>query len=181
MALEVFLEEMTLLSGGTKPFFRVTLLDGSRVPELIATAISDIEAVDMVLDGGGSGREPSIGLGKLLEVAKGVFEDNPGKNDDFTPYVIVLSSAQHNNLTAQAIATEIKALPIQAGSPRIAVFDFGDEEQPELRAVASSPELYVRLTQPDPIARIIPTVGTAMDIQSGAMEVDALVARLAEI
>lgn len=181
-ALEVLLEEMTLLSGGVKPMFRVTIIDGTRTPEVTVAAKSDIEAFELF---GASpephGDAPST-LKHLLQTATDILQDNPGREQDFTPYVVVLAASCASDDGALAVAEQLKTLDIEAGKPRIVVFDFGGRENPALREIASRQDLYVCLDGPDPIANIFPIVGSAvMAGPAGAAEIDQLVARLSTI
>jgi hypothetical protein len=179
-ALTVLVEEMTLLSGGVKPMFRVTFIDSTLNPQIVLAARSDTEAADFAWP-----PRPDTTpapLASLLRSAEDVLADNPGRAGDFTPYVVVLSGSDDVDADALDAAKRLKKLDIAAGEPRLVVFDFTSNEHSQMRDIASRPELYVRLEHPEPVASIFPIVGSAVIAgPTGAAEVDALVERLKTI
>ena len=179
-ALSVLVEEMTLLSGGVKPMFRVTFIDGTLNPQIALAARSDIEASDFAWPPRPG--TPPAPLAALLRSAEEVLTDNPGRIGDFIPYVVVLCGSTEVDEAALASAERLKALKISAGEPRLVVFDFTGAENTELRKIASRAELYVGLEHPEPVASIFPIVGSAVLAgPTGAAEVDSLVERLRTI
>lgn len=176
-ALEILVEEMTLLSGGVKPLFKVTVIDGGRDPHVAAEAASDVEASDIICSQPPSGAE-QIKLSALLASAHDVLSAHPGREDDFTPYVLVLTAGADCDANAIAAAERLKSLALHAGTPRLVVFDFSNPPTDSLRRLASRDDLYVALAQPEPVVLIFPPTGSAVANVSGEAEVDQLVSRL---
>jgi hypothetical protein len=156
-ALEFMIEEMTLISGGGKPLFHVSVISGCRQPQIIATAARDIEAADLLAASKPARRAKTpVKLSRLLEMAKSILEENPGRHQDHTPWVIVMSAGAADEDHAITAADALKTMDIAAGAPRIAVFDLSRTQSPALPAIASNAALYRTGASPESVAVALP-------------------------
>lgn len=158
-ALDFMIEEMSLISGGGKPLFRVSIVDGSRQPQIVAEAARDVEAAELLAAAkpARKTRKPPQ-LADLLNTARSILETHQGNRTDHTPWVIVMSNNASGDQRAEAAAEALKTLNISAGAPRVAVFDFQTVASPMLQAIVSDATLYRQIASPDAVAVALPTL-----------------------
>ncbi len=158
-ALEFMIEEMSLISGGGKPLFRVSIVDGCRQPQIVAAATRDVEAAELLSSAKLARKTRKLPqLADLLDTARSILETHQGNRTDHTPWVIVMSNNPSGDQRAEAAAEALKSLNISAGAPRIAVFDFQVPASPMLQTIVSDATLYRQIASPDAVAIALPTL-----------------------
>lgn len=158
-ALEFMIEEMSLISGGGKPLFRVSIVDGSRQPQIVAEATRDVEAAELLAAAKPARKTRKLPqLADLLNTARSILETHQGNRSDHTPWVIVMSNNASSDRRAEAAADALKTLNISAGAPRIMVFDFQTTVNSTLQAITSDATLYRPIASPGEVAVALPTL-----------------------
>jgi uncharacterized protein YegL len=177
-ALREMIAEMELLSQGTKPYFRISVVSfGSNVATLVEWAAESDVDIDQIAwftgDGGTTNTREA-----LAEAIK-VLERHPGRETDFRPYVFFFSDGHPDDAGgAVAMAEKLKEMRIAAGAPRIVTIGLGNADETFMRAIASNPDLFVHLADPSQLVRLFPSIGTIVGSAGGEAAIDAAILNL---
>lgn len=179
-SLRAMVDEMKILSQGVKPYFKISVISfGSNATVLVEGATEqDIDLDQMCQFSGDSG---GTNITDALRLAGDVLKRVPSKPTDFTPYVFVLTDGHdHNPSASQAMATQLKNSEVPAGQPRLVTIGIGDgtHDVEYLRNVATDPELYVAIKEPQQIIKMFPAIGTIAQTATGADAVDKAIANI---
>jgi uncharacterized protein YegL len=171
-AVTTMVDEMKIISGGLKPYFKLSIVKFGSVPKVLAECQSE-QTINLNSAVSLAGNSGSTDAAAALSAAARVLEKNPGRDTDFTPYVFFLSDgAPDDEQAALKAADSLKKLSIAAGTPRIVSVGFGDVNDDFMRKVASTPELYKGFASSADMARFFPVIGTIAATASGTKGVD---------
>ncbi|MBI4724741.1 MAG: VWA domain-containing protein [Rhodomicrobium sp.] len=166
-ALRDMIAEMEIAAKGTKPYFKISIILFGSSSRIIAEAVSerDIDLDRVAVFSGSSG---STNIGSALATAANLLERNPGRATDFRPFVFLFSDGLPDDAQeALTAAQRLKSLNIPAGSPTIVCIGLGDTDVHFMKSVASSPELFLRLSDPMFLTRFFPAIGTVAGSKTG--------------
>jgi len=177
-AVQMLISELKVLSGGSKPYFKLSVIQFGSRPNVLVEAVNE-QGVDArqlsSLDGSSGGTDAAAALRETY----GLLSRHPGVATDFTPFVFFLSDgAPDDSIAALEAGRMLKALDIPAGMPRIITIGFGDANDAFMSQLASSPELYKRLKSPQDIGKFLPAIGTRITprIATGAAAIEKAIA-----
>ena len=177
-AVAAMIDEMKIISGGLKPYFRVSVIKFGSAPHTLAECKSEqqIDVQSATTLNAGSG---STDAAMALQSAAQILTRNPGKESDFTPYVFFLSDGAPDSESAALRAGDrLKTLNVAAGTPRIVTIGIGDANDNFMRKLASTPELYKKLDNINDLARFFPAIGTFVSSAAGTTGVDEAIMNL---
>src|SRR5262245_14869085 len=118
-ALDEMIEEMKLLSQGTKPYFKISVIVFGSNVSTIAEAESE-QTLDKTKVTGFSGNGGSTNMAAALSEAASLLQRRPGTANDFDPYVFLLTDGQPDDRNAALNAAQaIKNMQVAAGKPRL--------------------------------------------------------------
>lgn len=154
-------EQYRGISGEEKQYFRISILKYGSGSNIVAENESekDIDEDSICTFQGNSG---STNMASALELAKTVLENNPGKKEDFVSWVFLLTDgyADDSTLTMQT-ADILKSIELPEGKPKLWTIGIGDDINADfLRSLASSPECFTHLKDPQEIIQKLPEIGT---------------------
>lgn len=177
-AVETMIDEMRVMSNGTKPYFKVSILRFGSDVEPLCTAVSE-QAIDMSSVTTLAGESGSTNAAGALDAAVRLLEANPGQATDFTPYVFFLSDGEPDDAGAALKAgSALKSLAVAAGTPRLITIGFGDANDDFMRNLATNKELYKKLNDHREVTRLFPQIGTIASSQVGIQAVDTAIMNL---
>lgn len=173
-ALRATLDELEILSAGSKPYFKISIVVFGSHAEVLAEAESEqaIDATAIAVLQGSRGTTDAAGA---LDVALDLLRRNPGSSTDFTPYVFFMSDGAPNDRNAALQAGDrLKGLDIDAGSPHIVTVGFGQTDDDFMRKLAHNPEMYKKLKTPQELTALFPNIGTIASVtaQGGTAAID---------
>lgn len=177
-AVGSMIDEMKIISGGLKPYFKLSVVKFGSAPHTLAEYRSEqqVNVSGVTTLNGGSG---STDAAAALQAAARILTKNPGQATDFTPYVFFLSDgAPDSEGAALSAGDQLKALNIAAGTPRVVTIGIGDANDDFMRKLASTPELYKRLNNTNDLARFFPAIGTFVSSAAGTAGVDEAIMNL---
>jgi uncharacterized protein YegL len=172
-ALDAMIEEMRLMSQGTKPYFKLSILVFGSNVNLVAEAQTE-QAIDKTRVSNFSGSSGSTNMAAALAEAAAVLKRNPGKATDFDPYIFLLTDGQPDD-ESQALrsAQAIRDMEVAAGKPRLIAIGLGDSiNMSFLQQVATNAELAKHLQKADDLVKFFPAIGTVVSSAGGAQAVD---------
>jgi Uncharacterized protein encoded in toxicity protection region of plasmid R478, contains von Willebrand factor (vWF) domain len=171
-AVTAMVDEMRIISGGMKPYFRLSIVKFGSTPLTISEALSE-QAIDVPKVASLEGDSGTTDAAAALSCALSLLKKNGGKDTDFNPYVFFFSDGAPDDAAAALKAgSALKSLTIPAGSPRLVTIGVGAVQDDFMRELASTPELYKRLTNIKDIIRLFPTIGTIAASATGVASVD---------
>ncbi len=177
-AVTAMIDEMRIISGGMKPYFRVSIVKFGSTAETLAEAQNE-QAINISAVTSLTGDSGTTDTAAALNQALSVLKKNGGKDTDFTPYVFFLSDgAPDDEASALKAGDALKNLSIPAGAPRLVTIGIADARDDFMRQLASTPELYKRLNDVRDIVRLFPTIGTIAQTATGAAGVDDAIMNL---
>ena len=167
-AMETMIEEMRLLSQGKKSYFKISVISFGSDSKILSKAQSETQInLDTVTRF--VGNSGSTNAAAALSDALQILTSNSGAQTDFEPFVFFLSDgAPDNKELALDAGGRIKSLSIPAGTPRIVTVGFGQPNDQFMTALATTPELYKRLTVSSEIRAFLPAIGTVAGTNTGA-------------
>ena len=166
-AMQVMLDELSLKTKGLKPYFSISIVSfGSDFRDIaIAKSEQEIDEDAVTLFKGTSG---TTNAAAALARAQAILEGHPGRATDFDPFVFFLSDGQPDNEPlALAAGDQLKSCALPAGKPVIVTIGFGDAKDSFMQALASNPEMYIRLQNAKQIVTFLPAIGTIVNDVSG--------------
>src|SRR4051812_39207729 len=98
-ALDDMIEEMKLLSQGTKPYFKISVIVFGSSVSVVAEAESE-QTLDKTKITGFSGNSGSTNMAAALQEAAALLKRRPGTQNDFDPYVFLLTDGQADDANA---------------------------------------------------------------------------------
>src|SRR5262249_27858865 len=145
-ALDEMIEEMKLLSQGTKPYFKISVVVFGSHVKVIAEAESE-QTLDKAKITSFAGSSGTTNMAAALNEAATVLKRRPGTANDFDPYVFLLTDGQADDASAALSAAQaIRSMEVAAGKPRVVAIGLGDGvNMPFLQQVASNQELAKHL------------------------------------
>jgi uncharacterized protein YegL len=172
-SLDMMIDEMKLMSQGTKPYFRLSIIVFGSGIECIAEAKSE-QLVDKEKITSFSGRSGSTNMAAALREAATILQRNPGKPTDFDPYIFLLTDGHPDDPNATLDAAEgLRRLEVAAGKPRLIAVGLGEGvNMPFLEQIASVSELAKHLNKPEDLVRFFPVIGTVVSSAGGTSAVD---------
>jgi uncharacterized protein YegL len=178
-AVTAMVDEMKILSGGKKPYFKLSVVSFGSRPTVLCTAESEqtVALQNIASFGGNSG---STDAASALTEAADLLARNVGAPTDFTPYVFFLSDGvPDDERAALAAGDRLKSLSLAAGTPRVVTIGFGTVNDAFMEKLATTPELYKKLRDPREIINLFPNIGTIAASQaSGTAGVDQAIMNL---
>ena len=173
--VRAMIEEMRLISGGMKPYFRVSIVRFGSQAEVLCEAVSeqDIDLDSVTALTGSSG---STAADLALKEAARILMNRPGEATDFNPYVFFCSDGEPDDAgDALSAGQALKGLNLAAGAPRLVTIGFGAVNHDFMRNLASNPELYKSLSDYKELLRFLPQIGSATQAKGGVQGVDAVI------
>jgi uncharacterized protein YegL len=178
-AVRAMIEEMILLSGGMKPYFRLSVIKFGSSAELLCEAMSekDVDLDKIASLGGTSG---ATNAAAAIDVAREVLERNPGKPTDFEPFVFFFSdgvpfdgtSEEASRVAALTAGERLKKLKIPCGVVRLVTAGFGSVDDRFMADLSSHNKngepRYKKLDSPKAVLGWLPDIGTVAASQSSA-------------
>ena len=175
-ALDGMIEELKVISQGTKPYFKLTLISFGSNARILTEAESE-QQIQKAMITNFSGNSGSTNMAAAFDEAASVLRRHPGVATDFDPFVFVLTDGvPDDEAAAEAAAQRIKNLDIPAGRPRVVSLGLGDEVNLEyLKRIATNPELARKLQRPTDLVSFFPAVGTVVTSTNGAAAVEDMI------
>jgi uncharacterized protein YegL len=166
-AVRAMIDEMQVLSMGTKPYFKLSVVIFGSAATVVCQAQSE-HAIDVTRITSLSGGSGSTNAAAALEEARLVLQADGGKVTDFIPYVFFMSDGAPDNATeARNAANALKQLVIPAGTPHLVTIGFGSVNDALMADLASTPELYKKLSSHRDVVKLFPNIGTIASIVPG--------------
>jgi uncharacterized protein YegL len=167
------IEEMKLISQGTKPYFKLSVVVFGSRPEVLAEAQSE-QTIDKTKITSFSGSRGNTDMAGALNETADILKRKPGNATDFDPYVFLLTDGQPDHeANALSAAQTLKNMEIAAGKPRLIAIGLGDNVNMSfLQQIASNPELAKHVDDPDELTRLFPMIGTVVTSAGGTQAVD---------
>jgi uncharacterized protein YegL len=177
--LDAMIEEMRLLSQGTKPYFKLSIIVFGSGVHLICEAVNE-QTVDKAKVTSFSGSSGQTNMAAALTEAAAVLRRNQGNATDFDPYVFLLTDGHADNESAAlSAAQDIHNMEITAGKPRIVAIGLGGSvNMPFLEKVASTPELAKHLLIAQDLVRFFPAIGTIVSGAGGPQAVNQAIVNI---
>ena len=177
-AVTAMTDEMKIISGGLKPYFKISIISFGSRPEVICEATSE-QAVDLSKAAALKGDSGTTDAAAALNEVIALLQRSPGQPTDFTPYVFFLSDgAPDDEGAALAAGDNLKRLSISSGGPRVVTIGFGDVKDDFMKKLATNPELYKKLAQSKEITKLFPAIGTIAQSATGTGSVDQAIMNL---
>jgi len=172
-ALDEMLEEMKLLSQGTKPYFKISVIVFGSHVKVIAEAESE-QTLDKAKVTSFSGTSGTTDMAAALNEAATLLKRRSGNANDFDPYVFLLTDGQPDDAAAALSAAQaIRSMEVAAGRPRLIAIGLGDGvNMPFLQQVASNQELAKHLQKHEDLVKFFPAIGTVVSSAGGTQAVD---------
>jgi uncharacterized protein YegL len=172
-AMQGMLEEMKLMSQGTKPYFKLSVLAFGSSVELLAEAASE-QLIDENKVTNFSGARGTTNMAAALEEAAVVLRRNPGVATDFDPYVFMLTDGHSDDESAALQAAQaLKQIQVAAGKPRLVAIGLGSQvNMGFLQQVASNTELAKHLKESHDMVKFFPAIGTVVSSAGGTQAID---------
>jgi uncharacterized protein YegL len=172
-ALDEMVEEMKLMSQGTKPYFRISIVVFGSNVRVVAEAESE-QTVDKDKITRFSGDSGGTNMTAALVEAAEILKRKPGKPTDFDPYVFLLTDGvPDDENTAVKAAQAIRNMEVSAGKPRLIAIGLGSAvNMGFLQQAASNPELAKHLQNSADLVRFFPAIGTIVTSAGGTQAVD---------
>jgi uncharacterized protein YegL len=172
-AMDAMIEEMKLISQGTKPYFKLSVIVFGSKPYVLAEYESEqtIDKNKVTAFAGDSGTTDMAGA---LAEAASLLRRRPGNTTDFDPYVFLLTDGDPDNEgQALSAAQVLKGMEVAAGKPRLIAIGLGDSVKMRfLQQVASNSELAKHVQKPDELTRLFPMIGTVVASAGGTQAID---------
>jgi len=175
-AMAAMIEEMKLISQGTKPYFRLSFIVCGSGPCVLAEAQSE-QAVDKRKVTAFSNSSRKADLAAALDTAADILRRTPSKRTDFVPYVFLLTDGlAHDEANTLAAAQALKDTELAAGNPRLVALGLGDGvDMAFLQKVATNAELARHVDNADEVTRLFPMIGTVVTSATGTEAIDQAV------
>jgi uncharacterized protein YegL len=168
-ALDMMIEEMKLISQGTKPYFKLSVISFGTKPHVIDEVASE-QTIDKSKITSFSGSSGSTDMAAALAEAAAVLNRHPGKPTEFEPFVFMLTDGQPDSESAALSAAQaIRHMEVAAGKPRLIAIGLGPSvNMGFLQQVATNPELAKHLVDPTELTKFFPQIGTVVSSVGGA-------------
>lgn len=178
-AVRAMIEEMILLSGGMKPYFRLSVVRFGSTADLLCEASSEKD-VDLEKIASLAGTSGATNAAAAIDIVREVLERNPGKETDFEPFVFFFSdgvpfdgtSEVASRVAALSAGERLKSLKIPSGVVRLVTVGFGNVDHAFMAELSSHNKngepRYKRLDSPKAILTFLPDIGTVAASQSAA-------------
>ena len=177
-SVTAMVDEMKIISGGLKPYFKISIISFGSRPDVVCEATSE-QAINLSKAASLQGDSGTTDAAAALNEALSVLQRYPGQPTDFTPYVFFLSDGEPDDeASALAAGDKLKNLSLSAGTPRVVTIGFGDVKDDFMRKLATNPELYKKLPQPKDITKLFPVIGTIAQSATGTDSVDQAIMNL---
>ncbi len=187
-AVRAMIDEMRLISGGHKPYFRVTLIRFGSTAEILCEAESEhrIDLDQVTSLRGDSGRR---NCAEALRLAHEVLERNPGAPTDFQPFVFFFcgglpdAAAGAGDARAEALETaqRLRELWLPSGRLTIIVLGLGARAEEDFLSRLASERgdrrYYRKLESAREIYDFLPDIGTVASGET-ADAADAVIERV---
>ncbi len=162
-AMERMVDEMRSLSGGLKPYFRLSIIRFGTRPELLAEAKSEMEIKTSAITTM-TGSSGGTNAAAALDLAHQVLRRNPGEEKDFDPFVFFFSDGAPDDKSAALNAGErLKALSLPCGKVRLITVGIGEADGVFMRQLATQKNgsgLYRKFGHERDILDFFPDIGT---------------------
>jgi uncharacterized protein YegL len=164
---------MKLISQGTKPYFKLSVIVFGSKPHVVAEYESE-QAIDKGKVTAFAGDSGTTDMAGALAEAAALLKRRPGNPTDFDPYVFLLTDGDPDNEpNALSAAQALKSIEVAAGKPRLIAIGLGDHvKMGVLQQVATNSELAKHIQRPDDLIRLFPAIGTVVASAGGAQAVD---------
>jgi uncharacterized protein YegL len=177
-AVEAMIEEMRVISSGTKPYFRVSIVRFGSRAETLSEYVNE-QAIDLSLVASLVGGSGSTNAASALNEVVRILQDHSGEPTDFNPYVFFLSDgAPDDSQLALNAGVTLKALTLPSGVPRLVTIGFGSVNDAFMSSLASNSELYKKLKDVREVTKLFPQIGTIAQSQVGVQGVDQAIMNL---
>jgi uncharacterized protein YegL len=176
--LRSLIAEMEIISKGTKPYFKITIVAIGSRSEIITEATPERD-VDIERIAQFRGSRGSANVSDAFDKAYDVLKRHPGRATDFRPYVFLMSGSRPDD-ESKAIrsALRVKGISIPAGAPIVICLGYGDADEVFLSTVASNGKFFVRSPDSTSLARFIPNIGTLAGSKAEEETLTAAILRL---
>jgi uncharacterized protein YegL len=171
-ALDNMIEEMRIMSQGTKPYFRISVVSFGSSAKVLAEYQSE-SAIQKSSITSFKGDSNLTYVASALQEAIGILKRNPGAATDFEPFVFLLTDGEASDKEeALKAANELKQLEVASGRPQLVTLALGAEnEMPFLKSLASHPELAKLFSKADDLVSFFPQIGTVVSGEVGTAAV----------
>lgn len=157
-AIRTWILELQQVTRGQKEYFKFSLIAFGSSSEVIAVGVNvnEIDA-DTVVVNGNSG---STNMAAALADARDAVIQTAAPHH-CPPFVFLYTDGHPDDATAALEAAEaLKATNLPCGCPRLVSFGIGSVNDQLLRQMATSPEFYKHVDDPQALIRLLPAIGT---------------------
>jgi uncharacterized protein YegL len=172
-AMDAMIEEMKLISQGTKPYFKLSVIVFGSKPHVLTEYESE-QVIDKNRVTSFTGDSGTTDMSAALTEAASLLRRRPGNPTDFDPYVFLLTDGDPDDAgQALSAAQALKSMEVAAGKPRLIAIGLGNSvKMTFLQQVASNSELAKHVQKPDELTRLFPMIGTVVASAGGTQAVD---------
>jgi uncharacterized protein YegL len=178
-AVTAMIEEFNILSMGSKPYFRISIVSFGSSAQVLCEYQSE-QQVNVSQVAAFAGNSGSTDAAAALEATYNLLMRNPGNPTDFVPYVFFMSDgAPDDEGGALAASAKLKSMSIPAGTPRVVTIGLGSSVNDNfMRQLATNTELYKHLQNSKEITKFFPAIGTLTGTKTGTDAVDTAIVNL---
>lgn len=167
-AIQAMIDEMQVLSMGTKPYFKVSVISFGSDSTILCEAVNE-QNVPLQRITSFMGASGTTNAAAALNDAYGILQRNPGQVTDFEPFIFFMSDGHPDDASgALSIASKLKNMSIDAGKARLVSIGLGSSVNDSfMEQLASNKELYKHLQNAKDITKLLPAIGTIAGTATG--------------
>lgn len=162
-ALERMIDEMRHLSGGLRPYFRISIIRFGSVVETICEAANEMD-IDVRRVTSMAGEMGGTNATKALDTARDVLRRHPGEAHHFEPFLFFFSDGYPDDKSGALRAGErLKDLDLASGRLRLVTVGLGEVDDQFMRQLATQQDntpSYRKLADERDILDFFPDIGT---------------------
>lgn len=167
-AIQAMIDELELISQGTKPYFKISVISFGSNSTILCEAVNE-QNVPVNLITSFAGSSGTTNAAAALNDACTVLQRNPGQLTDFDPFIFFMSDgAPDNESAALTVGSQLKNLSIAAGKPTLVTIGLGSHVNNHfMETLATNKELYKHLQNSRDITKFLPAIGTVATATGG--------------
>lgn len=162
-AIRRMIAEMTEISGGMKPYFRLSIIRFGDDAEVLSEAENEQE-IDLTLVTSLRGDSGLTNATAALEEAYALLERTPARVTEFEPFLFFFSDGQPNDkVSALEVGDRLKAMNLASGRLHLITVGFGDVDEEFMRHLGACDDgssRFCKLTDERHILEFFPKIGT---------------------
>lgn len=179
-ALRAMIDEMTILTQGQKPYFKISIISFGSSAKSVVEGVSEAD-IDLDKIATFAGESGGTNMADALHLASEVLQRVPSQATDFTPYVFLMTDGHDHNPSAAAdAASDLTKSDVPAGTPTLVTIGIGAGTQNEdfLKNIASDVELYKGFSDPAGLIKLFPAIGTIAHSSTGEAAIKNAIANI---